>query len=112
VIPAPGKWLDLPAGLDGRPRRVLPAFLVEVGASKCGLMCLPIWVTEINRAEGWVRWRYPNKPFDVERLAPFDSVHSSIDTALAAVARLLPPLADIPANHLEPEPVALSPANA
>jgi hypothetical protein len=89
---------------------VLPAFLVEVGASRSCIMALPVWVVQINRAERWVRWRFPNQPLDVERVAPVDAVHSTIEGALAAVARLLPPLADIPDNTLDDTPVA--PAHA
>lgn len=67
-------------------------------------MAVPIWVVQINRAEGWVRWRFPNQPFDVERLAPFEAVHSTLGAALDAVARLLPSLAAMPENVLADTP--------
>lgn len=113
MMPPPGQWIDLPPGLDGKSRRVLPAFVVEVGASGACVMAFPVWVVQINRAEGWVRWRFPNQPFDVERVSEFAAVHSTLDGALAAVARLLPPLAEIPDNTLQPtSPPAPAAANS
>lgn len=108
MIPTPGKWIDLPQSYNGNTRKVMPAFLVEVGVMRASVMSIPIWVTQINRAEGWVRWRFPNHPFDVERVAKFDAVHATLEGALAAVARLLPPLADIPENTLADAPAGNS----
>lgn len=99
--PETGKWFTLPAGLDNHSRRVLPAYLVDVGASRACVLAVPIWVVEINRAEGWVRYLSPNQPFDVERVAPFDHVHGKLESALAAVGHLLPELHILPENSLQ-----------
>ena len=100
MIPESGKWIDLPTGLDGKTSRVLPSFLVEVSTSCNCVIALPIWVTKINRIEGWVQWKMPKQPFDVERVAPFYAVHSTLEAATSAAARLLQPLSEIPENKL------------
>ena len=87
-----GTWITLPASGDGVARKVLPAWHVDEGVTKTCVMIAPVWVTQINRLEGFVKWRVPNQPFDVERTAPFASVHTKIESALAHAARLLPAL--------------------
>ena len=101
MTPETGKWFSLPPGLDGRRRRVLPAYLVAMGATRACVLAVPVWVIEINRAEGWVKYLPPNQPLDVERVASFGDVHSKLDSALAAVGRLLPELHSLPENSLQ-----------
>lgn len=101
MTPETGKWFLLPASLDGQRRRVLSAYLVEVGATKTCVLAMPVWVVEINRAEGWVKYLAPNQPLDVERVARFGDVHSKLDSALAAIGRLLPGLHSLPKNALQ-----------
>ncbi len=87
-----GAWITLPASADGATHKVLPAWHVDEGVTKICVIIAPIWVTQINRLEGFVTWRVPNQPFDVERTAPFASIHTKIESALAHAARLLPAL--------------------
>lgn len=103
MTPETGKWFSLPPGLDGKRQRVLPAYLVQPSATGACVLAVPVWVVEINRGEGWVKYRAPNQPFDVERVAPFSAVHSRLDSALAAVGRILPGLHSIPDNSLQDE---------
>lgn len=101
MMPKTGKWFLLPAGLDGQRRRVLPAYLVEIGATKACVLAVPVWVVEMNRAEGWVKYLAPNQPFDVERVACFGDIHSKLESALTAIGRLLPELHALPENSLQ-----------
>jgi hypothetical protein len=100
VIPEPGKWIVLPADRYGNVRRVLPAWHVYTGTRAACLLICPTWITEINRLEGFVKYRTPNEPLDVERTAPFGEFFSTVEKAAARVAELLPPLAEIPDNVL------------
>lgn len=99
-----GKWCQLPRGLNGRSVRILPAYLIQAGTSDACVLAVPIWVVEINRLEGWVRYRMPNQPHDIERTADFADVHSRLESALAAIGRILPGLHNLPANTLQDEP--------
>ena len=96
------QWVNIAPGLDGTPRRILPAYQVTRSALTGSVTVAVIWVTEINKMEGWVKWRTPNQPFDVERLAEFADVHSTLDAALEHVRRAAPDAqATLPANQLQ-----------
>lgn len=101
MTPETSKWFSLPPSINGKRRRVLPAYLVEIGTTKTCVLAVAIWVIEVNRVEGWVKYLFPNQPFDVERVARFADVHSKLDSALAAIGRLLPELHALPENSLQ-----------
>jgi hypothetical protein len=64
-------------------------------------MIAPVIVTKIDRARGVVKWRVPGRAFDVDRLARFEAVHSTLERAFAHAAGLLEELAKEAPNELQ-----------
>lgn len=103
TLPTPqaGALVLAPRSALGEHRKTLKAWHVDCGVTKTCVMIAPIIVTEINRVGGFVKWRVPNQHLDIERIAAFEDVHSTLGRALAHAARLLKQLAEDVPNELQ-----------
>lgn len=85
----PSGW----AAVDALPTVCQRAFLVTAGVMVPGFVSIAvITVRKINREGGYVVWRGPDlhrQEFDLDRIAEFADVHSTITRALGCAAALL-----------------------
>lgn len=99
--PAPAAVRKAALTLNENGPKFLRAWHVDSGVTKTCVMIAPIIVTKVDRTRNIVKWRVPNRPFDVTRSARFDDVHSNLDRALQHAAQLLTELAKEAPDELQ-----------